>query len=446
MSEVECQAGLSCQIQGAAVDSSNRPLSSCTAENPSRPAGAPCDTNADCRNGTCALGHCVDLCQTTRDCGSVTSCVKIPFANNAAYLGCLPLHGTVTWSLPVDTPSYEVLLPVPEGARSAELVMTVDDASQEVGATRVLSPAGTRIYTLPCSPLGPSEPPCDQVRTLDEYFGNEIRHLPAFGQSVLAIPTGATSTISTGIYQVELSSLRSNGTPGSAIPRVSAVVQLGRGVTLDLHFFFLNLDDHPCAAMTDHATLDASAAQTAEFFQTDYLDELRTVFGGAGLVLSTPTYNDIKDHPELDGLDVAGAGALLSLGTFATGINVFFVRSLSPIGLQAFGPNPGPAGIAGSPQSGIVIALDTLCYRNWTSVARLTAHEIARYMGLYHNVELETAQHPTWRDQLLDSDASTNNLMYFSERFDPSTATVLPAGFELSPGQRQILTNSAVLR
>jgi len=446
-SEVDCAAGLSCQIDGAETDSNNRLLSHCAAENSTHPAGAACDANQDCRNGTCALGHCVDLCRESRDCAAGTSCVNIPseLAGNALFAGCLPTQGVLTWSIPVASPAAQILLPVPDVARSAELVMSIADLGQKVGASSVLSPAGLRIYNLPCAP---SASPCEPDRALDEFFDNEVRHLPDFGQSVLAMPSNPEKPLRAGIYRVEVSSFQADATPGSAIPRVTAVVQLGSNGTLDLHFFFLALDDHPCVAMTDGETLSAGTAQRAAFFQTAYLGELSRMIANAGLSLGELTYETITDHPELDGLDLSAAGALFALGRFPTGINVFFVRSLSPAGVQAFGPNPGPAGLGGTRQSGIVISLDTLCYRDWPAMARLTAHELARYMGLYHNVELETPQHPTWRDPLGDSDDSSNNLMYFSERFDPSTGAGirLSAGSELSPEQRQILTRSAVLR
>ena len=444
-SEVECAAGLSCQIDGAETDSNHRPQSHCAAQNATHPAGAACSDNADCRNGTCALGHCVDLCRQIRDCAAGTNCVNIPseLGDGAVFAGCLPTQGVLTWSIPVSRPSAEVLLPVPDVARSAELVMSVDDLSQKVGASSVLSPSGFRIYNLPCSP---NVPPCAPDDARAQFFDNVVRHQPDFGQSVLAMPSNPAVALETGKYRIEVSSFQANDAPGSAIPQVTAVVQLGSSGTLDLHFFFLALDDHPCAAMTDGATLSAGTAQSAAYFQDDYLGELRRVIGSAGLSLGEPTYDTILDHPELDGLDLADAGSLFALGRFATGVNVFFVRSLSPAGVQAFGPNPGPAGLGGTRQSGIVIALDTLCYRDWAAVARLTAHELARYMGLYHNVELETPAHPTWRDPISDSDDASTNLMYFSEHAEPTTGAGLSVGSDLSTGQRQILTRSAVLR
>jgi hypothetical protein len=210
---------------------------------------------------------------------------------------------------------------------------------------------------------------------------------------------------------------------------------MGSGNTLELHFFFLELDQHPCADRTDGATLDAAHAQTAGFFQDTFLSGLKAVYSRMGIAVEAASYEDIHGRPGLDALDVASAGDLLSLGRYSTGINVFFVRSLSPIGTQAYAPNPGPAGVGGTAQSGIVLALDTLCYRDWQDVARLLAHQIARYMGLYHNVEIDYAAHPTWRDPIQDSDDSNDNLMYFSEHL----------GTTLSVGQRELLLRSAVL-
>jgi hypothetical protein len=375
-------------------------------------------------------------------------------ADQAFFGGCLPSRRAVTWSIPVASPSAEILLPVPEAAASVEVVMTVDDVSQKVGASSVLSPGGRRSYSMPCSPESSSGTTCDP---LFEFFTNKVRHQPAFGQSVLAIPSGITSSsltpptseaapLTPGIYRIQISSFRSDDTAGFAVPRVTAVVQFDASGTLDLHFFFLDLTDHPCAAMTNNAPLDARTAQASAFFQDDYLGGLRDVATRAGLSLGTLTYEDIKDHPELDGIDLADAGALLALGKYATGINVFFVRTLSPVGLQAFGPNPGPAGLAGTSQSGIIVGLDTLCYRDWRAVARLTAHQIAHYMGLYHNVELGVDQRPYLRDLIEDSDDANTNLMFFSEHADPGAAGALGIGDQLSKEQREILKRSAVLR
>ncbi|MGN6104823.1 MAG: hypothetical protein ACTHU0_06960, partial [Kofleriaceae bacterium] len=323
----------------------------------------------------------------------------------------------------------EILLPVPSAARHASLVLTVDDRAQRVGALSVFSPAGINEYRA-CNALGSFE--CGPAESEAQYYANAIRHRPGLGQSVLALPTTPSAPLQPGAYRVRVSSIRPNGTAGSAIPNVTAVVRLGAGTFLDLRFHFLDLEAHPCAEAFGGEKLDAATARTETFFQSDFLGELRSIFAPAGIAPGTVTYDDVVDHPDLDGLDVGDVGSLLSLGRGGSGLDVFFVRTLSPVGLQAIGPSPGPAGFGGTIQSGIVIGADTLCYRTWRELARLTAHEIARYMGLYHNVEVDSM----WRDSIVDSDDSPNNLMFFSEL----------GGTELSPGQRDVLIRSPVLR
>ena len=438
-SEVNCAPGLSCQLDNT-VDNAGQLLASCTAQNAGRPANAMCNADAECRNGTCALGRCVDLCDQTRDCGAGNNCMGIPLVHSppqptdgAVFDGCLPSFGSVIWTIPVLGPATEILLPVPGGARSATVVFRVDDVAQTVGASQVIAPSDvTPSYIKPCT----TGPACDESVARNQYFSQQLRHLPEPGQSVLQIPSSTSTPLETGAYRIRVSSFRSNGTAGSAIPHVTAVMKMDTAVILDLHFYFLDLDDHPCQGSFAEQRLEASTAKTASYFQTDYLGELLSIFAGGGVSLGATTYEDVTNHPDLDGLAVADVGSLLSLGARGTGVNVFFVRTLSPVGLQAFGPNPGPAGLGGTRQSGVIVGVDTLCYRSWTQLARLTAHEVARYMGLYHNVELEVGQHATWRDPIADSDDSLNNLMFFSEL----------GGIDLSAGQRAILTKSAVLR
>jgi hypothetical protein len=443
-SEVDCAAGMSCQLDGEDTDPSGLLVASCTAEKPGRAAGAPCTSDAACRNGTCALGRCVDLCAEQVDCADGNSCMVIPHVatTGGKFRGCLPTQGTISWDLPMFSASSEVALPVPAAARAAELVMTVDDPTQKVGAVGVASPAGDRLYSAPCFPGAPG---CTPEEQLDRYFANPIRHLPGFGASVLLMPS-APVDLALGVYRVQVSSFRANGLPGTAIPKVTAVLRLdtvdaSTVRTLDLHFYFVNLTDHPCAPLTAAGSL-VGIADSVEF-RGIFLSVLRTILIHANLAVEVTTQN-LTSRPDLDRLDVDDAGSLVSLGEASAGINVFFVRALSPAGLQAWAPNPGPAGVGGTRQSGIVIGLDTLCYRDWTALARLTAHEIARYMGLYHTIELGYPQHPTWRDPLGEAaNVAPNNLMYFSEMAGPDGALT---GAELTPGQADILRRSPVLR
>lgn len=483
LGESDCAAGRTCQINGAEIDpKTNRLAATCALENPlGHPTGDLCSGDADCRNGTCDLGHCVDLCRDTTDCALGTSCMTIPrvAVNGELFEGCLPTQGTVSWDIPVVSPSAQILLPVPSGARSAALVMSVDDPGQKVGAESVLDPCGCTRYTAPCSFLPQADPTtCTALLADDQFYSrdpngsgtaanggsiagdaggnicgspvhcndsggpmvNRVRHRPEFGHSVLLIPSIPSSgELKNGAYQIQVSSFWPDNSPGSAVPHVTAVVRNGTGNQLDLHFFFLDLEDHPCAAMAGIPTLAAGSAPNAPGFQA-YLNELGRVFGRAGMRVNAASYQDFTDRHALDGVDVTDIGSLFALGTYATGINVFFVRSLSPLGVEVFGPTPGPAGVTGA-ASGIAISFDTLCYRDWPAVARLTAHAIGHYMGLYHNVEppdpVQGPNDPPWEDLVPDTDTSGANLMYFSQTH---------AGSDLTVEQSNILSWSPVLR
>jgi hypothetical protein len=430
-SEVDCSRGLSCQVQGTETRSDGYLLASCVAENAGRPAGATCVSDGDCRNGTCDLGHCADLCSDTRDCAAETSCTGIPrvASTGLMYRGCLPSGGTLTWQIPVQGTDDTVMLPIPESARGVSVLFTVEDQNQKVGTTLVTSPSGATL-------IDPSK--------YSYYLNPFVRHRPEYGQSVLAMPSTPTTPLEAGVYTVRVRSLRqginSQGQPedktGTATPTMTAVVKLDSGVILDLHFHFLDLTDHPCA-QAFAGKLDAAVAEDAEFFQSTFMTQLRTIFAQGGIALGETTYEDIKDHPDLDGLDIVNASSLAALGKHATGINVFFVRTLSPVGLQGIGPNPGPAGLANTRQSGIVVGVDTLCYRSWTQLARITAHEIALYMGLYNNIVVDHDKPDvSYEDWIPDSAPTETNLMFYSEL----------GGTELSEGQRYILSRSSVLR
>jgi hypothetical protein len=426
-SQVDCAAGLACELEGSATDATNHLLAACAAENPGSPAGSVCAADTDCRNGTCALGHCVDLCSNTLDCVEGTSCALIPRveAGGKNFAGCLQSHGVLRWTLPVHGPSDTVPLPIPDSARSVAVTFSVEDAAQMVGATSITPP----------NAVGPAYT-WDPTNPEAYYENNNIRHKLEFAQSVLALPSTPDFPLQSGMYTLKVESQRLGGVPGTATPSATAAIKLDTSVILDLHFYFLNFDEHPCAD-SFNGKLDATAASTASFFQSDFLVMLRSVLAiDGGVALGTLTYEDLRDHPDLDGLDVANAPALLALGSHDVGVNVFFVRTLSPVGLQAFAPSPGPAGLAGTRGSGVVIGLDTLCYRSWQDVARLTAHEIARYMGLYDIVEADDPVHhldPISDDNGPGSDA---NLMFYSEL----------GGTTLSDGQRDILSRSPVLR
>jgi len=419
-SETDCVAGLSCEL-GSDTDMTGELVASCAPTSAGHPSGDTCVRDSDCHNNLCALGRCVDLCDSTLDCGTATSCAQIPRveAYGALFGGCLQAQGSLAWNIPIDGPAQTVPLPIPDSAKSLALTLTVDDPNQEVVVANLVAPDGTMLVD-------------------GAPFSDPVRFQPALAQSVLAMPSSPSTPLEAGAYAMTVEALKPPYDPSNPLdfgttPALTAVIKLDTSVILDLHFYFLNFDEFPCGTTAfGAATFDATAAAASSFFQSEFLGSMRSVFASGGVALGTLDYTDLRDHPDLDGLDISNAGSLLALGANAVGVNVFFVRSLSPAGLQAYGPNPGPAGLANTAASGVIVALDTLCYRSWTDLARVAAHEISRYMGLYDNIELDEVH----VDPIDDIDQSSANLMFYSEL----------GGTDLSPGQRAILSRSVVLR
>lgn len=445
-SEVECESGLSCQLAGSRTNANGRLVASCEEQNVAAPAGSECKVDNDCRNGTCALGRCIDLCSNSRDCAAGTSCMPIPRVDvddttGQLFDGCFLSEGVATWNIPMNAAAGSIYFPVPGGAKHASLVMSVPEPNV-VGAVRVDPPFGEGFIYQMCP--DPNSTTCDGDEFTEQYFKNRVRHHTESGTAVLAMPSSeaAEDELQPGAYRISLSSFTKQPFnklgPSTAVPSLTAVVRMDDSEDLDLHFYFLDLDDHPCQAAWDDRPLEASFAtyaQNGRAFQ-QYVDELKRIFRTNGVTVGALDYTDITNHPELSSPSLAEADTLLRLGKYPRGVNIFFVRSLAPVGIQAYSPSPGPGGVGGTRKSGVIIALDTLCYRRWDQLARLTAHEVARYMGLSRNVEIGYQKDPRQQDPILDSDDSSDNLMFFSEL----------GGTTLSPGQRKVLLRSPVLR
>jgi hypothetical protein len=430
--EVDCAPGLACHLDPTDIDGDGVLTATCQPDISGGVLGQACAADTDCRDGTCALGRCIDLCAADTDCPAEHVCSTIPRVVRddttgaesflGSFLGCLPAHGTITYDLPVGAPLTDTFLPVPGNARSIALIMSVTDTTQLVGASRIAAPTGELLYQLPTTP---------EDRTA--YYANPIRHEPLPGLSVLLLPQTPSLPLTPGAYQFSLGSFRADYTPASDIPRATVVAKLDTGSILDIHFYFVDLGDHPCAAALDGGDLDATSAKTSPSFQTAYLPQLRNIFARAGIALGTFTYDDVSDmHPDLEGLEAGNLGALLSLSTHEGGVSVFFVRTLSPAGMLALvGGTPGTPGMAGTAASGVVVSVDALCYRSWETMARVTAHGIARHLGLFRNKEPDGHEDP-----IPDSNDQPTNLMYYSEF----------GGTDLSDMQRTVLRSSPVLR
>jgi hypothetical protein len=189
--------------------------------------------------------------------------------------------------------------------------------------------------------------------------------------------------------------------------------------------------DHPCNGEFGVETLNAANAAVATTFQDVYLAEFEDILSQANIDTGIIRYHDV-DRADLDGLVGNDINDLLRLAENKSGVAIFFVRSLEPSGVQALiGGVPGPPMSPGTSASGIAISADTLCYRSWTKLARVTAHSAATQMGLWNNRDPDGLPDP-----ISDTEGTTENLMFFGEF----------GGTSLTPGQVNVLGRYPGLR
>jgi hypothetical protein len=418
--ELDCRAGLACVLASVDPDGDRTLAATCVADHPGGGLGMACDGDRDCRNGTCALGRCVDLCAEDADCSAGHRCAAIPrriAGSVPTFAGCLPAEGTIAWAVPVQSPSSPIDLAVPSTARSIALLIEGSDPMQAVGLTSLADPDGNPLYSTPQRP--------------EDFYANAVRHRPTPRVSVVQLPFDDGAMVA-GIYPATVSSFRPTGGVGTATPAVTVFAKLDDRATLDLHFTFLDLADHPCAAQMDGGVLTAASARTSPRFQDTLLGGLRTMLGDAGIALGAVDYSDRTDLHDLDGLEAASLDSLTAQAAHDNGLTIFVVRSLAPAGLIAMvGRAPGAPGVGGTPASSIVVAADALCYRSWEQVTRVVGHEIARFLGLPRAVEPDGG-----RDRIADTGDDRGNLLHYAD----------DGGRALSDGQKRMLRRSPTLR
>lgn len=426
-SELECGRGQTCRMGVALV----RPPGTCQPEGAGRLEGASCTSDDECRMGGCALGRCVSLCLETDECRRGWNCAVVPLPARSLNQvdACLPGTGTLEFSLPVPMAglSPEIEVPVPSTARSLVLVFEAPTPSLYVGAGKVTSPQKNVLY--------------EETQVDELFYANKVRHSLRQGVSVLQIPSSsaAEAALSGGLYKVTVTLRRDPSTTITGEPTLRVIEKLGSSTRLDVHFYFLDLGDHPCEATIGTPRLSAATARTLNSFQQHYLGSIETIFRAANINLGEVTYTDIEElvedgRPDLDILDAADAHKLFAIPERKGGVSIFLVRSLPDSQQLLTNGTPG-APIPGTGASGIAIAADALCYRDWEQLARQTAHGIARHMGLFRVREPD--DNPRHVDPIEDTGPPyEDNLMYWSEF----------GSTDLSLTQRAILRASPVLR
>jgi hypothetical protein len=369
------------------------------------------------------LGHCLDLCSDADECPPRWACAAVPLVTDdsitfrGTFNACLPGSGSLTYEIELDENVHQptVMLSVPSTAVAMSVVMEVADPFQRIGATLVTAPDGREIYRLPLDRIS--------------YYQNRLRHEPAPGFSAFKIPSRPDEPLQAGTYELSLGVFADGSGEPNRTRRLRVTEKLGLGAALDLHFFFSDLDGHPCAEAMG-SVVDAESARASTEFQTQFVAELRTVLSRA-LATGATTYDDVAQLPELGGLRRERAGDLFKLNQYDQGVAVFFVRTIAPAGMGiVVGGTPG-ASVPETRGSGVAVSMEALCYRDWRTLARQTAHAAARQLGLFRSVEPDGGVDP-----IDDSPTTIDNLMHYSEF----------GGTTLSPGQIEILRASPAVQ
>lgn len=430
-SEIDCGTGQFCRL-GTDEDRDGWLEAACAAESTGTTLGNSCESDAECRNGTCVLGACTQLCRADDECPASFTCSVIPGPGPGPlqaqvdgpasfYQACLQPRAQVRQVLHADEHGV-VRIPVPSLTRSFALITQEDPALQDsISASAPRPPIGIAEVRAPAcaGPAGGNTDECIEELYIETRLlgDNVLRYHPSPAISTLLVPNtpGSNMALHPGMYTVRL-------LPDTD-PRVTVVYKTADAHVLDLNFYFLDMQAHRCLP-----GFDQRFSTTPSGFETTYIDALRDIFDDAGITIGDIHYEGLvgdRGRSDLNGLREADLPVLLSLSGPRPGINIFFVRSISPAGIQVLsGGNPGPPDLPGTAASGIAVAADTLCYRDWTKIARATAHAIGLYMGLFRNREPDGTADP-----IEDSDTSPDNLMYFGDR----------GGTQLSEGQTRVL-------
>ncbi len=328
------------------------------------PNGSECSVDADCNQGICAMGTCSLLCETKMDCAQVNQCTAWEGVST-----CVPVNGTRVQKLPLSE-NNEFSVSVPD--QSTGMVLAAQNNSNIVEIPQFAHPDALKGASGIISVLKPN---------MGTYSGRVSQR-----------------------------------------SKVSAVFKFGTSATVDVQLSVADLEAHPCIP----GQIDTLHPLRNQTLATYWL-ALKSIMSNAGVELNLVKSTELLSRDHLASVGHTRLEALFSNANADKGLfPIVLVRSLLPSGVQAMTMRyPGlPPTLDKS--TGVAVSMDTLCYRNPHRLARATAHQIARYMGVPHNVNPEGIE-----DNIADTTDSVTNLLHFGEN----------GGTNVSPTQIEMLTS-----
>lgn len=430
--------------------------------------GATCSDPSTCESHTCIDGECDVACDDDTDClpGQRCTTISLPGATDPTFLGCgdpPPAAGSETLDVDLGTvtattgfPTRRISFSAPRDAVSLTLIATQPGGSEPLPLTfvDVYNPANSRLF---------------DFGSIAMYMDQPIRWLPIDSEESIAmlVPNSTTDRIEflPGRHGVTLALLeRMAG--DSATSDINLTARIKRapggmpGRTLDINMFLVGV------GLTEGTAPSSTRLQGA-------LDEMRSIFGAAGVTLGTINYIQITGTAAstLSVIDTSDGATSemaqlfrLSAGQTNNAVDVFLVRGISAgagerggIALGIAGGIPGPPSVHGTMHSGVVVSYDVMVVGDDPRViAQIMTHEISHYLGLFHNTEngrpcgpgetptATTPCAPFGGGDVLSDTAyrDGSNLMYFAlGGLDGRTYNV-----NLSFGQAYVMSRSALLR
>lgn len=364
--------------------------------------GSPCGKHAECERGACELGRCTLVCAGAGNCGAAETCTGLFAATDegaAKFRGCLPKQGLIDFNMGVNG---DPLLGVPENAVSLSLF--------------VAEKAMNTSYYAGVASLDDAMGSLYNVRT--DFYSNPLRYQPSEGTSLIVISSSPNVALRPGtLYTFNPFAQTQSGQNSDY--RLRALVKLAEAPPTSghatLHVFITNL-----AGGCKVFNAGSAAATLAPWEQ-----KMREIFAGAAITLDEIRYEDVTAPSAIQVKEGAPSPELNNVLKTATqgdtpgNLELVILRRIDAANVQQgfeilgiAGGIPASSGIPGTPHSGAVVSLTSLCAdKTQFQFALTAAHELGHTLGLYHNVEQDGR-----RDQMTDNDADgTSNLMYWAE-------------------------------
>lgn len=415
--------------------------------------GGACSVDGDCQSRTCASGQCTEPCLDAEACLSGQICGGVAWGGGT-FTGCgyEPDGGLLeidlgTHELEAGYPTSTLTFATPPGSVSVTLRAQVVSGDP-----------------LPISFVDVHDPRTDTIFDLETVYAwmdTPIRWLPYAPDEAIAmlVPNATAERVAyvPGRHDVRVLALsRTDGDTGRATVRVSALVKRAPGGTvsagtLDLDVYLVGVGVSAAAAPTNTRVRAA-------------IDRFAALMRTAGIDLGAVQYLDVSSadatrYQVIDSTDgpASELAGLFRLTAGRTGrLSVFFVRSING-GSSGFntlgiaGGIPGPSGIPGTSQSGVVVTFDPTTDGSAAFGGFIMAHEVSHFLGLYHVTEQGRACGPGEDPSTGCAPFGGTDTIGDTARGDDTNLmnwSVVGSGTNdrLSAGQRFVLLRSALVR